>query len=269
MIRGATPVQLVSDKTRKTRPDSAEWQARVDLAAAHRLAHIQGFSEGIFNHLTLAVPGKPDRYYQIPFGLHWSEVTASSLLEVRCADGVVLIGSGEVERSAYCIHAPIHELLPDNCAAVFHTHMPYASALARLEDPRIEAIGQTEIGFLEDTVYDDLYTGLALDPAEGRRLAGVMGPTKTVMFMANHGVLVCGSNVAEAYDRLFYLERACQVQLYAMWTGQRRKMVTPAVVQHTLAQYADSPLYAGKPASYHHFAALKRMLDRQSPDYVD
>src|ERR1700683_5531690 len=89
---------------------AAEWRARVDLAAAHRLAHIQGFSEGIFNHLTLAVPGKTDRYYQIPFGYHWSEVTASSLMEVSYADGSVLSGSGEVEQSAYCIHAPMHRL---------------------------------------------------------------------------------------------------------------------------------------------------------------
>ena len=262
-------MQLVSAKTRKTRPDSAEWQARVDLAAAHRLAHVQGFSEGIFNHLTLAVPGKRGRYYQIPFGLHWSEVTASCLLEVECDTGRVLSGAGEVERSAYCIHAPMHKLLPENCAAVFHTHMPYASALARLEDPRIEPIGQTEIAFLEETAYDDQYTGLALDPAEGARLAGVLGPKKTVLFMANHGVCVTGATVAEAYDRLFYLERACQVQLYAMWTGQRRKAVSPTVVQHTLAQYADSPSYGGKPACDHHFAALKRMLDRQSPDYAD
>src|SRR5271163_2632080 len=85
----------------------AERQARIDLAAAHRLAYMHGFSEGIFNHLTLAVPGKDDRYYQIPFGLHWSEVTASSFMEVGF-DGTVLAGEGEVEQSAYCIHAPIH-----------------------------------------------------------------------------------------------------------------------------------------------------------------
>src|SRR5215467_12104000 len=101
-----------------------EWQARIDLAAAHRLAVLHGFSEGIFNHLTLAVPGRDDRYYQIPFGLHWSEVTASSLMEVGY-DGEVLRGDGEVERSGFCIHAPIHRLFPQH-ACVLHTHMPYA-----------------------------------------------------------------------------------------------------------------------------------------------
>ena len=261
-------MQVIS-KARKPRPDSAEWQARVDLAAAHRLAHIQGFSEGIFNHLTLAVPGKPDRYYQIPFGLHWSEVTASCLLEVECTTGKVLAGSGEIERSAYCIHAPMHRLLPKNAAAVFHTHMPYASALARLENPQLEPIGQTEIGFLDDVVYDMEYTGLAFDPAEGERLASVLGPERAVLFMGNHGVAVCGSSVAEAYDKLFYLERACQVQLYAMWTQKPLKRVPETIVNRTVAQYNESPVYGGKPACDHHFAALKRMLDRQEPDYVD
>ena len=124
---------------------AAEWQARVDLAAAHRLAVMHGFNEGIFNHLTLAVPGRTDRYYQIPFGMHWSEVTASCFMEVGIDDGTVQAGAGDVERSGYCIHAPIHRLLP-HAAAVFHTHMPYASALTRLEDPRIQEIGQTEVG---------------------------------------------------------------------------------------------------------------------------
>src|SRR6516225_135279 len=167
MIRGATPVQLVSDKTRKTRPDSAEWRARVDLAAAHRLAVIQGFSEGIFNHLTLAVPGRNDRFLLNPFGLHWSEMTASAFMEVGY-DGSVLQGDGEVERSAFCIHAPIHRLVP-GAACVLHTHMPYASALTRLKDPRIKAIGQTEVGLSDMIAYDDQYTGPAFEPAEGER----------------------------------------------------------------------------------------------------
>jgi ribulose-5-phosphate 4-epimerase/fuculose-1-phosphate aldolase len=247
-------------------PDAAEWQARIDLAAAHRLAVHQGFSEGIFNHLTLAVPGTSDRYFQIPFGMHWSEVSASSFMTVGY-DGTLLAGSGEIERSAYCIHAPIHRLLP-KAACVLHTHMPYASALTRLEEPEILAIGQTEIGFLGETAYDKEYTGLAYDPAEGERLAGVLGD-KSILFMANHGVLVCGETVAKAYDRLYYLERACQVQLFAMWTGKRLKRVPDAIVEKTRTQFKTSPAYGGKPGAEHHFAALKRLLDRKEPDYVN
>ena len=167
-----------------------EWQARVDLAAAHRIAVIHGFNEGIFNHLTLVVPGKSDRYYQIPFGMHWSEVRASSFMEVGIDDGKVKRGAGDVERSCYCIHAPIHKALPQ-AKAVFHTHMPYASALTRLEDPRIKEIGQTEVGMMGKIAYDDNYTGPAFECEEGERLAKVIGD-KTVLFMANHGISTVG-----------------------------------------------------------------------------
>ena len=260
-------MRLVSAQADIVVSNTAAWQARVDLAAAHRLADRQGFSEGIFNHFTLAVPGTNDRYLQIPFGLHWSEVTASCLMEVGY-DGSLLSGAGDIERSAFCIHAPIHRMIP-SAACVLHTHMPFASALTRLDEPRIEAIGQTEIGFLDCVAYDDEYSGLALDAAEGERLAAVLGPKNKVLFMANHGVLVAGETVAEAYDRLYYLERACQVQLYAMWTGRTLKQVPSAVVEHTLRQYAVPSAYRGKPACEHHFAALKRLLDRREPDYSD
>src|SRR5438034_55320 len=208
-----------------------EWDARVDLAVAHRLAVMHGLHEGIFNHLTQVVPGKPDRYYQIPFGMHWSEVKASSFMEVGIDDGEVKRGEGDVERSCYCIHAPIHKALPQ-AKAVFHTHMPFASALTRLEDPHIKEIGQTEVGMMEMIAYDDNYTGPAFDPAEGERLAKVLG-NKTVLFMANHGVTTVGQSVADAYNLLYYLERAAQVQIYAMWTGQRLKQVPEAVVEKT------------------------------------
>ncbi len=147
--------------------------------------------------------------------------------------------------------------------------MPFASALARLAEPHVLAIGQTEIGFLDTIAYDEEYTGLAFDPAEGERLARVLGAERSVLVMANHGVLVCGETVAEAYDRLYYFERACQVQLYAMWTGRPLKEVPPQVVARTLRQYVDSPVYGGKPAPEHHFAALKRLLDKSEPDYAD
>ena len=169
----------------------AQWQARVDLAAAHRIAVVHGFDEGIFNHMTLRVPGRNDRYYQIPFGLHWSEVTASCLMEVGY-DGTLLSGEGMIERSAYCIHAPIHRLVPA-AAAVFHTHQPYASALARLEDPRILPIGQTEVGIMMVTAYDNTYAGPAFDPEEGERLAGLVGDKKVLM-MASHGICTFGND---------------------------------------------------------------------------
>jgi len=247
--------------------NEAEWQARVELAAAHRLAFNQGFSEGIFNHLTFAVPGRTDRYYQIPFGMHWSEVTASSFMEVGIDDGEVKRGEGEVERSCYCIHAPIHKALPQ-AKAVFHTHMTYASALTRLEDPRIKEIGQTEVGMIGEIAYDDTYTGPAFETAEGERLAKIIGD-KGVLFMANHGITTVGGCVAEAYDRLYYIERAAQVQIYAMWTGQRLKQLPEPVVEKTLRDIGGARFYDGPTPAERHFDALKRMLDRKEPDYVE
>src|ERR1700692_1871418 len=243
-----------------------EWQARVDLAAAHGLALNQGFSEGLFNHLTVVVPGRSDRYFQIPFGMHWSEVTASSFMEVGIDDGEVKRGSGDVERSGYCIHAPIHKALPQ-AKAVFHTHMPYVSALTRLENPRIKEIGQTEVGMSGEIAYDDEYTGPALDPAEGARLARVIGD-KTVLFMANHGISTVGETVADAYDRLYYTERAAQVQIYAMWTGQPLKQVPDAVVEKTMGDIGGSSMFDGPTPAQRHFDALKRILDRKEPDYM-
>ena len=243
-----------------------EWEARVDLAAAHRLAVMHGLNEGIFNHLTQVVPGKPDRYYQIPFGMHWSEVKASSFMEVGINDGEVKRGDGDVERSCYCIHAPIHKTL-SQAKAVFHTHMPFASALTRLEDPHIKEIGQTEVGMMEMIAYDDNYTGPAFDPAEGERLAKVLG-NKTVLFMANHGVTTVGQSVADAYNLLYYLERAAQVQIYAMWTGQRLKQLPEAVIEKTKNEIGGARFYKGPTPAERHFCALKRILDREEADYA-
>ena len=257
--------KTASHRAKDLRADSAEWRMRVDLAAAHRLAHMHGLSEGIFNHLTSSVPGRSDRYLQIPFGLHWSEITASCFLEVSY-EGKVLKGEGEAELSGYCIHAPIHRLVRD-AVCVMHTHMPFASALSRLEDPAIKPIGQTECGMMKDVAYDETYSGPAFDPAEGERLARVLGD-KRVLLMANHGALTVGRSVAEAYDRLYYLERVAQVQLYAMWTGRTLKPLPQPVIEQTM-RTIGGPMYGGKPHWEHHFAALKRLLDRREPEYRD
>ena len=248
--------------------EQKQWQARVDLAAAHRLAFGAGFHEGIFNHLTVRVPGTDDRYLQIPFGTHWSEVTASCFMEVSYG-GQVLAGEGIVEDSAFGIHAPIHARIPA-AEAVFHTHMPYATALTRLEDPRIKPIGQTEVGLMNSICYDSDYHGPATDETEGNRMVSLLeaNPGKSVVFMANHGVLTLGS-IAHAYDRLYYTEKVAQVQLYAMWTGQPLKVLPQDVIDQTKAVFGRGKRYGTKTNAEHHFDALKRMLDRREPDYRD
>jgi ribulose-5-phosphate 4-epimerase/fuculose-1-phosphate aldolase len=159
----------------------------------------------------------------------------------------------------------MHRLM-DNAAAVFHTHMPFASALARLDDPQILPIGQTELGTLVHTAYDDCYDGPAFDPAEGERLVTAIGD-KSILIMANHGALTVGRTCAEAYDALYYLERVAQVQLYAMWTQRPLKMLPQKVVDQTLAEFRSSRTYGGKKPAVWHFEALKRILDRKEPDY--
>ena len=113
----------------------------------------------------------------------------------------------------------------------------------------------------------DNYTGPAFDPAEGERLAKVLG-NKTVLFMANHGVATVGQSVADAYNRLYYIERAAQVQIYAMWTGQRLKQVPEAVVEKTKNEIGGARFYKGPTPAERHFCALKRILDREEADYA-
>jgi ribulose-5-phosphate 4-epimerase/fuculose-1-phosphate aldolase len=233
------------------------WQLRVDLAAAHRIAAMQGFTESIYNHFTAVSDETKDGFLVLPFGLHWSEATASTLLEVSY-DGKVRKGDGECERSAFNIHAPVHQARPD-AVAVFHTHMPFTTALTHLEDMRIHPTGQTAASMIPEIAYDTDYQGYAKSPDEGRRLAAVLGD-KNILLMANHGVIVVGKSIAEAYDRLYNLERAAQVQLYAMWTGADLRNIPQAILERTQTQFGGVRKYGDKTDVELHFDALKRLL---------
>lgn len=242
----------------------AQRRARIDLAACHRLAAHFGFNEGIDNHMTMLVPGCADRFYLAPFGLLWSEVKASDLLEVDFA-GQLVAGRGIVEPTALYIHLPVHRAAPQ-ARCVLHTHMPYATALGMLDGVRLETASQSAIGFHDQIAYLD-YHGLALDYAEGERMAGALGP-KAVLMLRNHGVLVTGDSAAEAFERLYFLERACQVQVLALSTGRRLGVLPEPVVRATLEQFAGCGNVGGQDRSQLHFEALKRLLDRQLADYA-
>ena len=140
--------------------------------------------------------------------------------------------------------------------------MPYATALTLLEDGRLEMIEQNALRFHDDIAYDDTYNGLVVDAQEGDRLAQVLGG-KRVLFLANHGVIVVGASIAEAFDALYYLERACRLQVLARMMGGRRRPVRADVVERTCRMLReDAPKYAGA-----HFEALKRILEREEPGY--
>jgi ribulose-5-phosphate 4-epimerase/fuculose-1-phosphate aldolase len=243
---------------------AAEWRARIDLAACHRLAVHFGFNEGIDNHLTSLVPGRTDRFYLAPFGLLWSEVKASDLLEVDFS-GKVVAGRGLVEDTALFIHLSVHRLVSE-ARCVLHTHMPYATALGMLEEPRLEMAGQSAIGFHDCLAYID-YNGLALDYSEGERLAQAMGG-KPVALLRNHGALVIGSSVAQAFERLYFLERACQAQILALSTGRKLRLVPEPVVKATAAQFRSCTRVGDAERTDLHFEALKRLLDRTQADYA-
>jgi ribulose-5-phosphate 4-epimerase/fuculose-1-phosphate aldolase len=236
-----------------------ERAARIDLAAAFRLAVRMELHEGVCNHFSVMLAdGK--RFLLNSYGLHWSEVSASNLLTLD-AQGRVLAGEGEYEKTAFYIHARIHLANP-HAACVLHTHMPYATALTLIEGGRLEMVEQNALRFHGDVAYDDTYNGLVVDNEEGDRLARALG-AKRVMFLANHGVIVVGPSVAEAFDSLYYLERACRLQVLARMMGGKLKRVRPEVANAAFRMMRDdAPRYAGA-----HFGALKRILDREEPAY--
>ena len=247
------------------RAADAERAARVDLAACYRLAERFGLNEGIDNHMTLLVPGYSDRFLLAPFGMHWSEVCARDFMVVDFG-GRVLSGEGLVEDTALYIHQPTHRLSPQG-RCVLHTHMPYATALCMLENPQLEMAVQTALGFYGDIAYDADYSGLAYDLGEGERLARALGD-KSVLMMGNHGVLVVGNSVPEAFERLYFLERAAQAQVLALSTGRQLKLIPETVVLKTAAQFDASPTVGGHDRAELHFEALKRVLDRSDSDYA-
>jgi ribulose-5-phosphate 4-epimerase/fuculose-1-phosphate aldolase len=250
-------------KSIQSSPD-AERNARVELAACYRLAERFGLNEGIDNHMTLLLPGHKDRFLLAPFGMHWSEVKASDFMVVDFS-GRVLSGQGAVEDTALYIHQPVHRLSPQG-ECVLHTHMPYATALCMLENPRLEMAVQTAVGFYDDVAYDSSYNGLAHDVTEGERMARALGE-KSVLMLANHGVLVVGKTVPQAFERLYFLERAAQAQVLALSTGRPLRLISEAVIKKTVAQFNDSASVGGRNRSELHFEALKRMLDRGASDY--
>jgi ribulose-5-phosphate 4-epimerase/fuculose-1-phosphate aldolase len=241
-------------------------QARIDLAAAYRLAVLDNFHEGISNHFTLNVPGEPGRFYLNSYGYHWSEVTASNLFEINF-DGQIVQGSGIADETAVCIHGPIHRLVPE-AVCIMHTHMPYCTALTQLEDMTLEMTGQTALMFDGKVAYDHEYSGFADDLSEGERLASLMGG-KPILMLANHGVVVTAKTVASAYYRLYYLERACRTQMFSMWTDKPRRAVSAEVRQKLQQQIAVPNPAMTMSSNDYMFSALKRRLDRTQPDYAE
>ena len=217
-----------------------------------------GLNEGVCNHFSLTLPGQANRFLINPQGLHWSEITPADLL-VLDGQGRRIEGRHNVEPTAFYIHSRIHR--GNQQACVLHTHMPYATALTLLDAGRLLWANQNALRFFGRIAYDDQYNGVALSEAEGNRMCAALGKAD-VLFLASHGVIVCGPSVAYAFDDLYYLERSCRVQVLAQSTGLRLRHVPEALASQVAQQIGGE-----RQQSDLHFASLKRLLDRDYPGW--
>ena len=227
---------------------------RDQLALALRAAAHHGFGEGVCNHCIVALPGRGDVFLLNPRGLMWSEVQAADIVMID-ATGRKLAGRHAVEPTAMFIHGAIHRIAGKTC--VLHSHMPHATALTLTSDRGLDTtLSQNAMRFHGRVAIDPHYNGLALDEAEGERIARALGDAD-VAFLGNHGVVVCGERVDYAYDDLYYLERACEVQVIAQSTGRALQPVAATIAARVAEQVNGERLQ-----SELFFSALRRTLPR-------
>jgi ribulose-5-phosphate 4-epimerase/fuculose-1-phosphate aldolase len=237
-------------------------EARIDLAACLRMAARLGLQEGICNHFSAVVPGHPDLFMVNPYGLAFEEVRAADLV-ICDFDGNIVAGEGQPEATAFYIHAQLHKLKP-NAVAAFHTHMPWATALAMGEEEPLLFAGQSSLKFWGRVAFDRHYNGLALDNSEGERIAHSMGDAD-IVFMQNHGVMVIGRTIAEAWDDLYYLERAAEAQIKALSSGRTLVPVPAQLAEKTARQIREGDAESARL----HLAAIRRIIGKHAPEFAD
>jgi ribulose-5-phosphate 4-epimerase/fuculose-1-phosphate aldolase len=238
-----------------------EWDARVQLAACYRIFDMLGWTEMIFNHITLRVPG-PERHFLInPYGLWYREVTASNLVKIDLEGNQIGPSEWSVNRAGFVIHSAIHAARED-AHCIMHTHTTAGLAIACQRD-----------GLASDNFYSALthghiayhdFEGVTVRDDEKPRLVRSLGD-KSYLILRNHGLLVCGRTVSEAFLRMWTIERACQIQQAAQATG-RPLIALPADV---LERTSKTPrqLEAGDPTDRKLFTALLRRVDAIDQSY--
>lgn len=242
--------------------NASEEQLRIDLAAAFRLAVYFGWHESVANHFSASIDSTGNTILLNPRWKHFSFVRASDLLRLDTGDSEVMQRDDAPDPSAWCIHSSIHRK-NHRARVLLHCHPPYTTALSALQDPSIKPIDQTSALFFNRVAVDTGFSGIADDMEEGERLAGVLGDN-AVMMMGNHGVSVTGENVAEAFEKLYYFERAAKTMVLAYSTGQALNVMSDNLAEKTAAGWDG---YTGM--AHAHFDALKEMLDSSQPDYKD
>ena len=241
---------------------NTEQSARRDLAVAFRFAARLKMHEATANHFSVVVSQDSQNFLINPAGRHFSLVRASELILVDLnAKNFGIAENQLVDPTAINLHGQLHKLLP-HAKCILHTHMPYATSLACLRDFEFLMLDQNACRFYQRIAYDRDYAGMALEQSEGERVAHVLGKSKSVLFLANHGVIVVGNSVAEAFDELYYLEKAAQLQVLALSTGRELSIIEDEIAALVCKQWLEYPKSAE-----HHFAALIEILDQESPEY--
>jgi ribulose-5-phosphate 4-epimerase/fuculose-1-phosphate aldolase len=238
----------------------AEWAMRVELAACYRAADHFGFSDIVWNHITAKVPGT--EYFLINrFGLRYDEVTASNLVTIDLDGEVVDPGSGaseeDVNITGFIIHSAVHSARPDiHC--VMHSHSPAGMGVSALKDGLVP-MAIDGMRFYKRTAYHD-FEGLSTNTDERERLAASLG-NHDAMILRNHGLLTCSDTVGGAFMLMYYLERACAVQMQVYASGQTLQLPTDEICEHAAQQSMQFP--DGK----YEWPAIRRLMDKHSPDY--
>ena len=254
--------QVLAQRREATRKQvsAEEWAAREDLAACYRLAVHYRMTDMIYNHISMRVPGTRDQFLINAFGLLYEEVCASNLVKIDVNGNTLDDGLLEVNEAGFVIHAAIHKARHDlDC--VFHTHTRAGVAISAREEGLLP-ISQHAMRFHDRLSYHD-YEGIALDLDEQQRLVRDLGPRNKAMILRNHGLLTCGATIRDAFEEMYYLELACQIQIDATASGKPVILVPPAVCEHAAGQFAGSNSYIQN----RDWKALRRMLDRKDPSY--
>jgi ribulose-5-phosphate 4-epimerase/fuculose-1-phosphate aldolase len=239
-----------------------ETQLRIDLAAAFRLAVAFDWHESVGNHFSAALSADGRRFLMNPRWKHFSQIRASDLLLLDADDPEVMNSPNAPDASAWTIHGSIHRARPQ-ARVLLHCHPPYATALACLKDPTMKPIDQNTARFFGSTGIDLHFGGIADDADEGARLARAFGNTP-ILLMGNHGVTISAHTVAEAFEDLYFFERASKTLMLAYASGQPLNIMADEIAEKTAQGWRD---YNGM--AFAHFDALKANLDRTDPSYRD
>lgn len=253
-------MSLVTSRRTGEEFDAKEWALRVDLAAAFRLAVHFDWHESVGNHFSAAVSSDGKKFLLNPKWKHFSEICASDLLLLDADDPEVMNGPDAPDTTAWCIHGAVHAAVP-NARVILHCHPIYATTLATLKDPSIKPIDQNTARFFNRMAIDSNFSGLADEAEEGQRIARAFG-NQSIMMMGNHGVSVAADTVAQAFEDLYFLERAAKTLILAYSTGQELNILSDEIAEKTAQSWEEFG-----DAAFAHFDHLKAMLDKSDPSY--